>query len=214
MHLRFLLTLLSFLFFQSTPPADDPPADDPPKDDPPAKPEFTAEQQKVINDWIAKERKKAEEDAAARIKAQADEAKRKADADAERKRQEAAGEFDQVKASLESERDSAVTERDAIKAERDRLHAYVTADVASVAKAVTDAAKDNGAAKILLGFHPGDEASVEQLLTWTEKAKAQLPELIATPAPRGNGPNPKPADRPDPIDVKKEAARKAKALRF
>ena len=185
MHIRFLFALLSFLFFQSTPPAGDPPADEPPKDDPPTKPEFTAEQQKVINDWIAKERKKAEEDAAARLKAEADEAKRKADAEAERKRQEAAGEFDKVKDSLTTERDTAVTERDNLKTERDALLALVKADVDAQWDALPDEVKE------AYDGDADDPLARKQHMTRMAKVIARLTEKPRTP---GNGPNPPASD--------------------
>lgn len=190
--LRLLLAILPFMW-QVDPPGDpkDPPADpkDPPAD-PPKKVEFTPEQNEWIGNKIAYELKKAQE----KRDAEDAEAKKKAEAEAERKKQEAAGQFDEVKQSLESERDAAVRERDSLKTERDALADYVKADVAAVTKAVKDA-KDSAAAKALLDFYPGDDAEPTTLLAWAGKAKSRLGE-ISKQSPRGNREDPPPGRLP------------------
>ncbi len=77
--------------------------------------------------------------------------------------------------------------------ELETLRTYVSGDVEAIVKQVKDA-KDSPAAKALLDFHPGDDATATELLAWAQKAKPRLAELTDTKeTSRGNGPNPKPA---------------------
>lgn len=198
MHLRFLFALISFLFLESAPPGTNPP--DPPADPKPDDVTFDAKQQDKINALLAAERKSTEEKVAARLKQEADEAKRKADADAERARQEAAGEFDAVKTSLTSERDAAVSERDALKGEVETLRSYVTADI--------DATLTDDRYKPFLRFDPGADAPIADRLKWLEDAKASVAELPKVHNPRGSGPQPRPQDG----KATTEAENRARAL--
>lgn len=90
--------------------------------------------------------------------------------------------------------------------ELETLRTYVSGDVAAITKAVKDA-KDSPAAKALLDFYPGDDASALELLAWAAKAKPRLAELDTTTATtRGAGPNPKPAGT-HKIDEREEVNR-------
>jgi hypothetical protein len=192
MHLRFLLTLLSFLFLQSNPLGGDPP-----KNDPPDEVKFDDKQQAKINDMLAAERKATEERVAARLKAERDEQDRKTKEQQARDEAEKRGEFDKVKTDLEGKVSTIESERDALKAEHETLSVYVKADIEAVTKAVREA-KDSPAAKTLLDFHPGDDATPTQLLAWAQKAKTRLPELEAQQKQsRGSGFDPKPKDGTD-----------------
>lgn len=197
MHIRFLLTLFSFLFFTE----GDPPAGDPPKGDPPEpKPDevtFDEKQQAKLNALLAAERKKTEEATAARLKQEQADAKAKADADAERKRQEAAGEFDQVKQSLTTERDTALDEAKTLKATNDALLALVTADV--------DAAWGDLPDEVREAYDGPDDDPLAKKQHMTRMAKV-IARLTAEAAKPGNGPNP-PAAGPRELNVAEEAAK-------
>jgi len=97
-------------FFQSDPPpGGEPKKPDPANPDPPKaslREQLTEEQRKELDSQMAATRRQAEADAKARLEADALTKKQEQDAEAERKRQQAAGEFDQVRVSLETERDS------------------------------------------------------------------------------------------------------------
>lgn len=90
--------------------------------------------------------------------------------------------------------------------ELETLRGYVSGDVAAITKAVKDA-KDSPAARALLDFYPGDDASALELLAWAQKAKPRLTELdTTTTTTRGAGPNPKPAGNTK-IDEREEVNR-------
>lgn len=184
---RSLLPIASSLpLLQSDPPpgGGNPPATPPadPKPPEPPKVEFTAEQQAKVNDIEARVRKDTEDRVRAALKAEADETKRKADADAQRKRDADAGEFDKVRQSLESERDTAKASLDAANAELETLRTYVTADIKAALKDLP---------KALLAFDPGDDAPIQARLDWLTKAKTSATELGGE-RQRGNGPDKKP----------------------
>lgn len=165
---------------------------------PPAKPEFDDTQQQFINDLVAKERKAAEEKTALRLKAEA-EAKAQADKDA-RERDEAAarGEFDSVRADLESRVTTIEGERDALATEADALRTYFDAQYQAALKDLPD---------VVTAFKPSDEASFAEKSAWLTKAQEQAAKVAGTQAP-GNRPNPNAAN--GNIDLKAETA-KAKA---
>ena len=90
--------------------------------------------------------------------------------------------------------------------ELETLRTYVSGDVEAITKSVKDA-KDSPAAKALLDFYPGDDASALELLVWAQKAKPRLSELdTTTTTTRGNGPNPRPAGN-HKIDEREEINR-------
>lgn len=203
--LRILPFLLS-LALQANPPAGDPP-EDPPAADPPkpkaSKPEgVTDEIQEWVSALVARETKAAKAQAKADASAAMEEARKQREADAQRKKQEEAGEFDKVRTGIEQERDTAKAELDAAAAELETLREYTKADIAAVEKQV----KDTPSAKVLLDFHPGEEATVPQLLAWAAKAKAGLPELQKAGGAPGNRHNPKPGG-PTGINEQQEVAR-------
>lgn len=125
MHLRLLLTMLSFLFLQSDPPGDpkDPPKDD--KDDV----KFDDKQQQKINDMLAAERKSAEDRTAQRLKGEAIQQAQKDKEQRERDEAEKRGEFDTVKTNLERKLAEVERDRDAFKTERDAYRELVSKDV-------------------------------------------------------------------------------------
>lgn len=105
------------------------------------------------------------------------------------------GKFKELAERREADLTTVSGERDSLKAELDTLRGYVSSDIAGITKQVKDL-KDDPAAKTLLGFHPGDEATVTQLLAWAAVAKQTLPEIAearALTSSHGNGPNPTPA---------------------
>jgi len=164
-------------------------------DDQKDKPEevtFDDKQQAKVNALLAAERKRTEEATATRLKTEREEADRTAQAEAERKKQAEAGQFDEVKRSIETERDGFKTRAETAEAEREKLAEYVKSDIATVTKTVKDA-KDSPAAKVLMRYYPGDDADPLALLDWAQNAKASLPEIEKETALPGNGPNPKPA---------------------
>lgn len=210
MHLRFLLTLLSFLALESTPPGGDPPKkDDPPDGDPPKKVEFSEDQQREVNRIAAKEAKKAAE-AARKTRDAEIEAERTKDAEAaQRKKDEDAGEFDKVRTALEGKVSTAESDLKTVTAELETLRTYVTADIESVTKAVAS----SDSAKVLMDFHPGDDASAPELLAWARKAKARLPELDAVPVRKpGHARDPKTGI--NELDINTEVAKKAASYRI
>lgn len=177
------------------PPNNDPKQTDPvtPPSDPvtppqPADPQkvtFTAEQQAEINKLIGAARSegkaKAESDAAA--------AKAAADAKAEQDRQVAAGEFDKVRQSLESERDTLTTERDVLKGEHQALTGYFTAQYDAALKELPD---------VITAFKPADDAGFAEKAAWLATAQEQAKKLNGgSPAPKG------PGFRPDPSSGKR-----------
>lgn len=89
----------------------------PPQQEETPKVQFTAEQQAEINKMIGNARREGKQSA----EAEATAAKAAAEAEAERDRQVKAGEFEAVRASLESERDTAASERDAVKSQLEAL---------------------------------------------------------------------------------------------
>jgi hypothetical protein len=134
-------------------------------------------------------RRKAEADAKD-LKARLD----KIDADARKEAEKRAaeqGKWEELAGQREADLTETTTKLQTAETELASLRAYVTADVAEVAKAIKEAAKTNGAAKVLLDVHPGDDASTAALLAWAEKAKAQLPEMTEREPVRGNGAGPK-----------------------
>lgn len=146
-------------------------------------------------------RRKAEADAKD-LKARLDKIEADARKDAEKKAKED-GKWEELAATREAELTEATTKLTNAESELTTLREYVTSDLDTVAKAVREAAKDNPAAKILMEFHPGNEASTSERIAWTKRAKAQLPELTKQ-TPRGNGPDPKP--RGKTIDDKQALA--------
>lgn len=199
LFLRLLLAVLPFVW-QVDPKADPDPKD--PKVDPP-KPRFewTEEQQAEIRRIATKEARAAAEKARKDRDAEIEQERKDREAEQQRKKNEEAGMFAEVRTALEGERDTAKTDLQAANAELDTLRDYVTSDIETVTKAV----KESESAKVLMDFHPGDEASTPELLTWAQKAKARLPELASTrrSAP-GNPANPPPRNT-DRID--EDAAR-------
>lgn len=206
MHLRFLLSLLSFLFLQENPPADDPPVNDPPKpgDDPkPPKIEWTKEQQDEINRIAAKERregaKRAREDRDAEIEEQ-----RKKDAvAAQRTKDQEAGEFEKVKESLQNDAKTASDERDTLKDQRDTLLGLLKADVDATWNDLPEEVKD--------AYDGEDDDVLAKKQHMTRMAKV-TERLTAASSGPGNGPNPPAGEHK--IDINKEIARKAQAYRI
>lgn len=119
------------------------------------------------------------------------------------------GKWEELATTREAELAEATTKLTGATDELESLRTYVTADLESVAKTVKDAAKDNPAAKILMEFHPGDEATTAELIAWTKRAKAQLPSLSAKETPRGNGHDPKPGSTGINADEAMAQARRA-----
>lgn len=155
----------------------------------------------------ADKRAKAAEKELADLKA---EAQKRADAEAAEQ-----GKWKELAEKRDADLTTVTTDRDTIKAEADTLRKYVTDDIAGVTKQVKDL-KDNPSAKALLSFHPGDDASVTQLLDWAAKAKALLPDLVeeTRPTTTGNGPNPKPATGTFNRDAAIEKARQSGRFRI
>ena len=165
---------------------------------PPAKPQFDDDQQRHINDLLAKERKTAEERTALRLREEAD-AKAKADKE-QRERDEAAkrGEFDTVRADLESKVTTIEGERDTLATEADALRTYFNSQYEAALKDLPE---------VVTAFKPGDDASFADKSAWLTKAQEQAAKVATTQA-AGNRPNPNPAD--GKFDLNAEIA-KAKA---
>jgi len=144
--------------------------------------EFTPEQQAEVNRIAAREARKAAEKARADRDAEITAAQEKADADAKRKADEERGAFDEVKRSLESERDTVTAERDRLKAEHDALTSYFATQYEAALKELPD---------VIKAFAPDDDASFEVKSKWLTKATEQA-RTIDKQTPRGNGGDPKP----------------------
>ena len=150
----------------------------------PSKPEFSPEQQEVLNDLLARERKAAEERTALRLKEEAD-AKAKAEQEA-REREEATkrGEFDKVRADLETKVSTVEDERDSAVAERDALRTYFEAEYTAAVKDLPD---------VITAFKPADDAPFAEKSAWLTKAREQAAKVDTSQTP-GNRPNPSPAN--------------------
>lgn len=200
---RFLLALLPFVLNTNGEDATDG-DDESPNDD-------GDDRDDVAGDELGEKGKaalKAERDARRKAEADAKALKERLDkieADARKEADEKAkkqGEWQELAEKRDADLTEATSKLTNATTELESLRTYVTADVEAVAKTVRDAAKDVPAAKILMEFHPGDDASTADLITWTKRAKAQLPELTATESKRpGNGPNPNPSDGNDDAEV-------------
>jgi hypothetical protein len=150
---------------QTTTTTETPPTPTP--ETPPAKTEDTAEsitfsdeQQRVINKLMAKAKREGEEKAEqARLDAEAD-AKRKAEQD----QQLARGEFDQVKAAIETERDEVKAEAERIRSENERYAALATKRLESL-KADLDLPAE------VMKTYPADAPILDQL-DWLEDRAA------------------------------------------
>jgi hypothetical protein len=180
MHLRTLLTLFSFLMLTGDGENADPPKDDkadPPKDD--VKAEFTQAQ---VNDLIARERKSTEERINARIAADKQREKEQRERDEAEKR----GEFDTVKADLESKLTTAEQEREALQERLDKALKTIEASVKASWEAVPEEVRD---------LYDGDDTDALRKHEFLNKpATTKLIErLTAQAAKPGNGPNPNPA---------------------
>lgn len=162
-----------------TPPNAEPVT--PPKTEDPQKVTFTPEQQKEIDRLMGAARSegktKAESDAA--------EAKRLADEAADRDRLAKAGEFDKVRASLESERDTLKTDRDGLKTENDALTGYFTAQYDAAIKDLPE---------IITAFKPADGAGFAEKAAWLATAQEQAKKLNGgSPVTKGPGFRPSPS---------------------
>lgn len=186
---RLLLALLPFLFsaLQANPPVgEEGEGDDEGKEGEQkgekSKVEFTAEQSAEISKIVAREARKA----ADKAKADAETARKAADEEAakaaERKKQEDAGEFAQVRQSLEGERDTLKGERDSLKATNDALTVYFSSQYEAALKDLPDT---------ILAFKPADDASFEAKSDWLTKAQEQAKKLGTNGNP-GNRQNPAP----------------------
>ncbi|MBA2758934.1 MAG: hypothetical protein H0U38_04500 [Chloroflexia bacterium] len=209
MHLRFLFTILSFLFLQENPPAGDPPEKKDPPEPKPDEVTFDDKQQDKVNALLAAERKKTAEDTALRLKNEREAQDRKDAEAAKRKKDEEAGKFDEVRTDLEGKVSTAEADLKSATTELETLRGYVTADIEAVTKAV----KESDSAKVLMDFHPGDDAAVPQLLAWARKAKARLPELDAVRERKPGHPR-DPKTGINEIDINTEVAKKAASYRI
>lgn len=174
-----------------------PPA--PPKQE---KPEFTPEQQEALNALLARERKDAEERTALRLKQEAD-AKAKAEQEARDHDNAAArGEFDKVRADLESKVALAEGERDALATEAETLRAYFDGQFQAALADLPEA---------ILAFKPAEDADVSTKTAWLTKAQEQAKKLSASQT-SGNHPNPKAAS--GKLDIQTEVARAKSSGRY
>ncbi len=143
-------------------------------------------------------RKTAEKNARDAAKELADLKAAKAKADEDKQAEQ--GEWKDLAEKRDADLTRAATDLESATTELETLRTYVSGDVAAITKSVKDA-KDSPAAKALLDFYPGDDASALELLAWAQKAKPRLTELTSTKEPyRGNGPNPKPGAGETKID--------------
>ena len=163
----------------TTPNPDPQPTPNPEPDPKPDKIEFTPEQNDWISRKIAYELKSAQEK---RDAADA-EARKKAEAEAERKKQEAAGQFEDVRKSLETERDAAVIDRDSLKATNEALTAYFDTQYTAALKDLPD---------VIKAFAPAEDAPFATKADWLTKAQEQASKIDTSGTP-GNRPNPTPA---------------------
>jgi hypothetical protein len=179
MHLRTLLTLFSFLMLTGDGENADPPKDDTgDKADPPA-PKSDAFTQEQVNSLLAEERRKTE----ARIKAKADEDKRKADEQRERDEAAKRGDFEKVKADLETSLHTVEQERDALQERLDKALKTIEASVKASWEAVPEEVRD---------LYDGDDTDALRKHEFlTKPATTKLIERLTTTPPRGNGPDPK-----------------------
>jgi hypothetical protein len=176
---------LSLPLLQSDPPgpSGNPPAT-PPADPPkPDEVTFDEKQQKKVNDLLAAERKRTEEATATRLQAERDEADRKAQAEAERKKQEEAGQYEEVKRSLEGERDGFKSRAESAESRLETLEKLATDRLTAL---LADIPKE------IAELGPDESTPIEKRLEWAEKA-AKAAGVTAPKSP-GNGPNPPPAN--------------------
>lgn len=104
------------------------------------------------------------------------------------------GKWQELAEKREASLNETTTNLESATTELETLRAYVSTDVETVTKQVKEI-KDDPAAKVLLKFHPGDDASVPELLAWAKEAKAGLADITTKPKPRGSGFDPTPSDR-------------------
>ncbi len=104
------------------------------------------------------------------------------------------GEWQKLAEKREASLNETTTNLESATTELETLRAYVSTDVETVTKQVKEL-KDDPAAKVLLKFHPGDDASVPALLAWAKEAKAGLADITTKQRPRGSGFDPTPSDK-------------------
>lgn len=129
-------------------------------------PTFTDEQQKVIDGRIAAARRQAEADAKKRIEAEAEERRKAEETDRERKAAAERGEFDTVRASLETERDTIKGERDALTERIGKYDAALKPVIEGQLKTLQEIDKDAAA-----GFPAEADALVQ--LDWLNDPRTQ-----------------------------------------
>lgn len=157
--------------------------------------------------WKANVRKAIAADVRKDIEAEQQRKEAEAERERERESQEAKGEFDKVKVSLESERDEA---RDELGKAQATVEAYD-----EIAKAQVEAGRNELPDEALEDF-PADAEPLEQL-RWLESRKALVAKLV----PANGNPNgkprvpatPTPNGKPDEITDEEKAARNRKFAR-
>ncbi len=197
-----LAALLPFL--QSEPPASGgTPPQNPTPPTPPANPPLGEKGEKALQD-----ERDARREADRKLRAAENELNDFKTAAAKAKDDEAKeqGKWQELAEKRDADLQTATKTLESVTTELETLRGYVSGDVTAITKAVKDA-KDSPAAKALLDFYPGDDASALELLAWAQKAKPRLTELdTTTTTTRGAGPNPKPAGK-HTIDEREEVNR-------
>ena len=174
--------------------------ENPPNPPKPQKPEgLTKEIETFYSGIIAKEVGDAVRKAQADFEEKQRKTKEKLDADAEKRKQEEAGEYEKVKTTLTSERDTALTRAESAEQERDALATYFEAQYSAALSELPDD---------LLLFKPADDASFAEKSKWLSTAQEAVKKRgddDKKPPKRGNGPDfpPKARDRDSADEVKR-----------
>ena len=146
---------------------------------------FTPEQQAEINKMIGNARREGKQSA----EAEATAAKAAADAAAERDRQVKAGEFDQVRTSLEKERDDAASDRDDYKSRFDKVIEAIKPSVDEQWKTLPEEVKElyEGADDDVMAMqsHITRHKKLIDRLTANQEQAKQAAGFGRTPTPQG-----------------------------
>ncbi len=174
------------------------------QDDPkPTGPTFTAEQEAEINRRMAATRKQAEADAKRKFDSDAETRQKDADAEAERKRQEAAGEFDKVKVSLEGERDSFKSRAETAEARAERAIELLRGGIADKVKTLTE--RDAELAKAF----PADADVLDQI-AWLDDPRTK--RVLADDQTQNGFRQPRTPTPAAPLNAAQQAEERARQL--
>lgn len=142
--------------------------------------EWTPEQQAAISKIAAREARKAADKARKDRDAEIEAEQSQREQDAQRKKDQEAGEFDKVRQSLESERDTVTGERDSLKSRVEVLEKLAAERLQALLEDIP---------KEIADLAPPESTPIEERLAWAEKAAKAAGTKTS---PRGNGFDPRP----------------------